>query len=357
MTDAVDAIDVVDVVIVGGGIAGLAPPSNCRSAAGRSSSRTRPRDGRRDYQRTRRRLRRRRRPRCAAHAETRRHRALRGARHRAIASCRPSRRGSPTFNAADACMRCRRTPCSASRHASVRSFARDCLRGPARCGWRAEMFVPRAARRSSTNRSARSCGAASATKRRPISPSRCWPGSTPATSIGSRFARSSRASSTPSASTAACCAPFAASVSRPRRPTASSDRSQDGLSELVRALTRACQGRFGWIATVRRPHEARATARQVETECWHSAGRAVIVTSPAYVTADLLSERRRELARLCREIPYASSGTSRSRFHATAVAHPLNGSGFVVPRVERPASWPRRGCRRSGRTARRRDRC
>jgi oxygen-dependent protoporphyrinogen oxidase len=49
------------------------------------------------------------------------------------------------------------------------------------------------------------------------------------------------------------------------------------------------------------------------------------------------------LARLCVEIPYASSGTIALAFPRSAIAHPLNGSGFVVPRVERTgimaASW------------------
>ena len=72
-------------------------------------------------------------------------------------------------------------------------------------------------------------------------------------------------------------------------------------------------------------------------------GRAMIVTSPAYVTADLLRGVDAELARLCDEIPYASSGTVALAFPRSAVAHPLNGSGYVVPRVEGngilAASW------------------
>jgi oxygen-dependent protoporphyrinogen oxidase len=49
------------------------------------------------------------------------------------------------------------------------------------------------------------------------------------------------------------------------------------------------------------------------------------------------------LARLCGEIDYASSGTVALAFPRAAVAHPLNGSGFVVPRAEGSgilaASW------------------
>ena len=50
-----------------------------------------------------------------------------------------------------------------------------------------------------------------------------------------------------------------------------------------------------------------------------------------------------ELARLCAEVPYTSTATVVLAFPRDAVAHPLNGSGFVVPRVEDSsilaASW------------------
>jgi oxygen-dependent protoporphyrinogen oxidase len=68
-----------------------------------------------------------------------------------------------------------------------------------------------------------------------------------------------------------------------------------------------------------------------------------MLTSPAYVTADLVRDVDADLARLCNEIPYASSGTIALAFPRAAVAHPLNGSGYVVPRAERngimAASW------------------
>jgi protoporphyrinogen/coproporphyrinogen III oxidase len=73
------------------------------------------------------------------------------------------------------------------------------------------------------------------------------------------------------------------------------------------------------------------------------AARAVIVATPAYATAAILRDRDTEIARLCDEIPYASAGTVALAFRRADVAHPLNGSGFVVPRVEASgmlaASW------------------
>jgi oxygen-dependent protoporphyrinogen oxidase len=72
-------------------------------------------------------------------------------------------------------------------------------------------------------------------------------------------------------------------------------------------------------------------------------GRAVIITAPAYIAADLVRDLDGDLARLCQEVPYASTATIALAFPRSAVAHPLNGSGFVVPRTERTgilaASW------------------
>src|SRR5262249_3846887 len=115
-----------------------------------------------------------------------------------------------------------------------------------------------------------------------------------------------------------------------------------GLSELVRAVTDALPPssiRVGAGAT-------RVIREPLSVEMLDGSpcrGRALILTSPAYVTADLVRDVDADLARLCNEIPYASSGTVALAFPRAAVAHPLNGSGYVVPRVERngimAASW------------------
>jgi len=62
--------------------------------------------------------------------------------------------------------------------------------------------------------------------------------------------------------------------------------------------------------------------------------RAVVVATPAYVTSRLMRDRNPALAALCADIPYASAATVVLAFRRDAIAHPLNGSGFVVPRVE-----------------------
>jgi oxygen-dependent protoporphyrinogen oxidase len=73
---------------------------------------------------------------------------------------------------------------------------------------------------------------------------------------------------------------------------------------------------------------------RVETGAHAYDVRAIALATPAYVTARLVGDRDPELARLCGEIPYASTATVALAFRREALAHPLNGSGFVVPRVE-----------------------
>jgi oxygen-dependent protoporphyrinogen oxidase len=130
------------------------------------------------------------------------------------------------------------------------------------------------------------------------------------------------------------------------RPPASSDgvfRSlPGGLSELVQALVRALPSSAIQLSTP--AVRVLANPPRVETTDGRSiAGRAVIVTAPAYAAGELLRDADATLAQLCSEIPYASSGTVALAFPRSAVAHPLNGSGFVVPRAEGSgilaASW------------------
>jgi oxygen-dependent protoporphyrinogen oxidase len=71
--------------------------------------------------------------------------------------------------------------------------------------------------------------------------------------------------------------------------------------------------------------------------------RAVVLAAPAHVVSALMRRRDAEIARLCGEIRYTSVATVALAFRREAVAHPLNGSGFVVPRTESKgilaASW------------------
>jgi oxygen-dependent protoporphyrinogen oxidase len=61
----------------------------------------------------------------------------------------------------------------------------------------------------------------------------------------------------------------------------------------------------------------------------------VIVAVPAYVAASLLRPFDTALATLADAVPYASTATVAFGFRRDQVEHPMAGSGFVVPRVER----------------------
>jgi oxygen-dependent protoporphyrinogen oxidase len=65
--------------------------------------------------------------------------------------------------------------------------------------------------------------------------------------------------------------------------------------------------------------------------------RAVILAVPAYVAASLLRSFDTTIAAFCDGVPYASTATVAFGFRREQVAHPLQGTGFVVPRVERSA--------------------
>jgi protoporphyrinogen/coproporphyrinogen III oxidase len=126
-----------------------------------------------------------------------------------------------------------------------------------------------------------------------------------------------------------------------------------GLSELVTALVAALPVDTLRLGTsvqcvspgpLGEPHVVRTDRGSIDA-------RAIILATPAYVTADLVRNFDPDLARLCGEIPYASAATIALAFERQAVADPLRGSGFVVPRVEQngilasswlSSKWPHR---------------
>jgi protoporphyrinogen/coproporphyrinogen III oxidase len=109
-----------------------------------------------------------------------------------------------------------------------------------------------------------------------------------------------------------------------------------GLSEMVRALVRALPADA--------VHTSAPVTRLGKNPCGRfrteiSGGvahecRAVVLSTPTYVTAGLVRDEDAELARLCAEIPYSSIATVALAFPRQAIRHPLNGSGYVVPRTE-----------------------
>jgi len=115
-----------------------------------------------------------------------------------------------------------------------------------------------------------------------------------------------------------------------------------GLMELVDSLAGALAP--GSIRPNSRALELRwANGFALEVSSGAVAARAAILAVPAYAAAALLRGIDTTLAGLCETIPYASTATVVFGYRREQVDHPLDGSGFVVPRVERrpllAATW------------------
>jgi len=117
-----------------------------------------------------------------------------------------------------------------------------------------------------------------------------------------------------------------------------------GLSDLVRALVARLPPDSIRLQTPVRRVRKDASGFRVETARQDALFASdVVIAAPAFAAASILSDIRPDLSTLCGEIPYASAATIALAFPRDAVRHPLNGSGFVVPRVENTgimaASW------------------
>lgn len=60
----------------------------------------------------------------------------------------------------------------------------------------------------------------------------------------------------------------------------------------------------------------------------------VVITTPAYRTADIITSLDTTTAALLREVPYPRMGVLHLGFEATALPQPLEGFGFLVPHAE-----------------------
>lgn len=125
-----------------------------------------------------------------------------------------------------------------------------------------------------------------------------------------------------------------------------------GLSELVRALEASLPAHSVRLRTRATGLGVDGAMYRVETSVGDTLSTAaVVVATPAFATSDLVRGIAPRLARLASEIPYASAATVSLAFTRDRVRHPLNGSGFVVPRVEKTgimagswlsSKWPHR---------------
>ena len=111
----------------------------------------------------------------------------------------------------------------------------------------------------------------------------------------------------------------------------------DGLGELVEALaTRLTGARVLTGTRVRSVREA-VVGRGYRVEL--SDGRimesdAVVLATPAHASAAMVASLDPDLAGLLRSIPFVSTATVSLAFARAAIPAPLDGSGYVSPRVE-----------------------
>ena len=115
-----------------------------------------------------------------------------------------------------------------------------------------------------------------------------------------------------------------------------------GIGELVDTLTAALHP--GTVLLESRVGEiGRAGLYALRSDATSVEARAVILAVPAYAAAALLRAFDTTLAGLCEGIPYASTATAVFGYRREQIRHPLDGTGFVVPRVERcpllAATW------------------
>jgi protoporphyrinogen/coproporphyrinogen III oxidase len=134
---------------------------------------------------------------------------------------------------------------------------------------------------------------------------------------------------------------------QPRPPAAADGAFRSlpgGLSELIRALAKALPAGSLRLSTTAQSVSFDGTTFTVFTNAGDRfPARALVLAAPAYVTTDLVTAIDPELSRLCSEVRYMSAATVAFAFRRDQIAHPLHGSGFVVPRVEKTgimaASW------------------
>jgi protoporphyrinogen/coproporphyrinogen III oxidase len=109
-----------------------------------------------------------------------------------------------------------------------------------------------------------------------------------------------------------------------------------GTGELIDTLTAAlAPGTLVLNARVSELH--RAGSLRIESTAGSFSARAVILAVPAYIAGSLLRGFDTTLAAFCDAVAYASTATVALGFRREDVDHPLAGTGFVVPRVERQA--------------------
>ena len=110
---------------------------------------------------------------------------------------------------------------------------------------------------------------------------------------------------------------------------------KEGMSELVEALTKRLDPATRMAGSfVTRIHPNSMTYEVVFADGRRLEADAVILATPAFVTADLLKQLDPMLSERLIKIPYVSTSTVSLAYKRSGFPHPLNGFGFIVPRSE-----------------------
>jgi len=108
-----------------------------------------------------------------------------------------------------------------------------------------------------------------------------------------------------------------------------------GLAEIVEALVARLGGIDVRLGNRAVRAEAASTGYIVQLANNESlAADAVIFATPAFVTADLISDLDPQLAATLRAIPYASTATVSVAYPLTDIPRPLDGYGYIIPQAE-----------------------
>lgn len=116
------------------------------------------------------------------------------------------------------------------------------------------------------------------------------------------------------------------------------------VQQLVAELSRSANGQPGQSTVEIKTGLAATRVVPKNGRCYRVAAReagkpeeltedfdAVIITTPAFVTAEILESFLSEAANVLAAIPYASVGIVGFAFHRSQISHPLDGSGLLVP--------------------------
>lgn len=111
----------------------------------------------------------------------------------------------------------------------------------------------------------------------------------------------------------------------------------EGMSELTNSLVASLDKKTLLIgkAVVRLGKKAQKPMYEIYLEKGEKMEvDALVLATPAFVAADLVEELDKTLAENLQKISYVSSVTVSLAYERSKILHPLNGFGFIVPRVE-----------------------